>query len=233
LLQLFKVIFRFEVKDKKKIMDDLFLQRVAEDEHRRKRRMMMRDKGLQLAQSLNMFEVDSFSGKASSLCVINKIEGGTLSCVARVASILRGLTFETFNIISQSEFASRLENKTVELLLPSTSFPSVRAAINYKPFDSVQVASHNGTLWLNGVVITPVCERQELFVQLDSYSATFRPVCVKLSSIRLKDWFMLHENCRSTIYCSFLFLRRVLGHDMAKTISKIIWETRDDREWDY
>ncbi len=195
------------------------------------RRRIEREKGLKHAYAVRMFEVECLDGRASSPCVVNE---EAVQCVERFASTSNGLTFETVSLAEEYKFASRLRSKTEEMLLPSTNFPSRRAAVEYRGFERVQVACYNGALWWNAVVIKHVPGRSEIFVALNKTGGSVdRPICVKLSSVRLKDWFRLHDNCRNAIYQAYLFLKRRLGHNMAKELSKLIWKTRDDREWDY
>jgi hypothetical protein len=193
-----------------------------------------RHENIMTADPLNIlvsFEVECFDGKASSRCAVDEIDGDIVHCVARDTPAFHGLTYETIDVVSESQLAARLESKTMNQLVPSTSFPSLRAGIGYRGFDRVQVASYNGDLWWNATVIAPVHGRPEIIVQLDQ--TLNRPMRVKLSSVRLKDWFKLHKNCRRAIYQVYLFLRRALVPDMAKVLSKMLWDMRDDREWDF
>ncbi len=211
-----------------------FTQRMKEHEDIKKR-MIWIEKCLPRACLLQMFEVECLGGRSTCPCIVDWIDGETVHCIESVAPASNGLTFETFDIM-QSEFSSRLENKTADMLLPSTSTPSLRGS--YRGFDRVQVACRNGALWWNAVVISmvrgsPVRGSPELIVQLETVDSSTRPVRVKLSSVRLKDWFKLHERCRTSLCMVFWFLNQNLHHDMAKFISQKIWETRDDREWDY
>jgi hypothetical protein len=105
-----------------------------------------------------------------------------------------GLTFEDLGRGSDSAFASRFTSKYAEIFVPSTSSPSKRPGKEYKGNDKVQVASHNGAMWWNAIVMAWQPRKQLLAVAL--VGALYeRPFYVRPTSVRLKEWFRVHEKC--------------------------------------
>lgn len=172
---------------------------------------------------MNVFEIECLNGRVSCPCIVDAIVGDSVRWKKRTLSTNFGLTFERFDNLEQLDY----DSKSVLMLLPSSSMPSVRS--NYKGFDKIQVACVD-SVWLNAMVVLSSADRLYMTVRLETSDA--RPLRVKRSSVRMRDWFMLHECCRSSVFM-FLFVSEQIGFaaEIAIVIAIMVWESRDDREW--
>jgi hypothetical protein len=179
---------------------------------------------------LSCIEMVCYREHASFVCEVNA-EGDIADRV--VDPEKSGLTFEDLGQEPDAAFASRFASKQTEIFIPSTSSPSKRLGKDYKGNDKVQVASHNGAMWWDATVIAWLPRKQLLAVCfVDALHE--RPRNVSPTSVRLKDWFRLHEKCRRAVLCWLWWQNqtRTLVKDLRELIAKNLWETRDDRMWE-
>ena len=203
----------------------IFAQRMQNENDNHKKAMQKLASRKMGLQHQNTFEIECLGGRASCLCEISKATKDSVFWERRIASTKFGLTVEHFNIL-ENPFS---ENR-ISMLRPSSSRPSVRK--NYKGFDKIQVACLNGLLWLNAVVMTSVAGNSHITVHMETVESSNRPVRVRRTSVRMRDWFVLHERCRKVVYWLLLSFEQLgLVRDVALLIAKIVWSTRDDQEW--
>jgi hypothetical protein len=196
-------------------------------EHQHQNRMLAL-KGL----SLSCIEMVCLNREhASFICEVNA-EGDIVERV--VNPEMSGLTFEDLGRRADSAFASRFTSQQSEICVSSTSCPSKRKGKDYKGNDKVQVASHNGAMWWDATVIAWLPRKQLLTVSF--VEALYeRPRNVRPTSVRMKNWFRMHEKCRRAVLLWLWWQKqsRTLVKNVSVLIAKdYVCETRDDRIWE-
>jgi hypothetical protein len=194
---------------------------------RQHRNRMQALKGLPLSR----IEMVCYHERASFACEAN-VKGDISDRVVNPEE--SGLTFEDLGRGADSVFASRFTSQQSEIFVSSTSCPSKRLGKDYKGNDKVQVASHNGAMWWDAIVIAWLPRKRLLTVSF--VEALYeRPRNVRPTSVRMKNWFRMHEKCRRAVLYWLWWQKqsRTLVKNVSVLIAKdYVWETRDDRIWE-